>query len=245
MKNWVLTILSLVFYAWGEPICVLLLIVQALVGYAGGLIVQEARNQARKLALGLTATVILSMLAVFKYTDFFLANFNLLTGMNVPLPGLALPIGISFYTFRTISYITDVYRQKITPTDSLLEYVFFLTFFPCLVAGPITRASEFLPQLRQQPDTTPQMVYGGLWLVIIGIIKKAIVADYIAQYCNIAFGNPTGYSGVELLAAIIGYAIQIYFDFSGYSDMAIGLGRMFGFHFLENFTYPFLCNRAT
>jgi len=133
----------------------------------------------------------------------------------------------------------DVYKGKMEPVRSPLDYLFFLSFFPCLVAGPIVRAVDFMPQLRENRPASREMIYAGLWLVLIGIVKKAVFADYIAQYNNIVFGNPGGYTGVELLMAILGYTMQIYCDFSGYSDMAIGIGAILGFDLGINFDFPY------
>ena len=243
MKNWVLTILSLVFYAWGEPICVLLLIVQALVGYAGGLIVQEARDQTKKLALGLTATVILSMLAVFKYTDFFLANFNLITGMNVPLPGLALPIGISFFTFQTLSYVIDVYRGKTRAQRFFPDLLLYVALFPQLIAGPILRYTDVERQLTSR-KTTAQGMYQGLFRFCLGLGKKVLLANYAGSVASgLLDGGAASMADAWLGAAL--FTFQIYFDFSGYSDMAIGLGRMFGFTYPENFNLPYIARSVT
>ena len=185
------------------------------------------------------------ILVGFKYTNFLLWNVDAIIGRNFQPLDIILPIGISFYTFRTISYVVDVYKRKLQPTDSLLEYLFFISFFPCLIAGPIARASELLPQIRHNRPATRAMVYGGLWLVLLGVLKKAVAADYIAQYVNIAFGNPTGYSGFELLMAILGYTMQIYLDFSGYSDMAIGIASVMGFRLPTNFDSPYQSRNVT
>ena len=201
----------------------------------------------RKRKMLLITSLVLSAgtLLAFKYTNFALSNLYALVGSNFQPLDIVLPIGISFYTFRTISYVVDVYKGKLTPTDSFLDYLFFLSFFPCLVAGPIVRATEFMPQLRENKPASREMVYGGLWMFLIGVLKKAVVADYIAQYVNIAYGNPTGYSGVELLMAILGYTMQIYCDFSGYSDMAIGLGSVMGFDLGVNFDLPYRSRSVT
>lgn len=199
----------------------------------------------RKGLLWLSLVLSAGTLLAFKYTNFALANLSALVQSNFQPLDIVLPIGISFYTFRTISYVVDVYKGKLQPTDSYLEYLFFLSFFPCLVAGPIVRASEFMPQLRANKRPDAQMIYGGLWLFMIGVLKKAVVADYIAQYVNIAYGNPTGYSGVELLMAIVGYTMQIYCDFSGYSDMAIGLGSVMGYDLGVNFDLPYRSRSVT
>jgi len=198
----------------------------------------EERNT-RRWWLALSLVLSLSTLVFFKYSNFFLWNFSALVGNNFQPLDLLLPVGISFYTFRTISYVVDVYKGKMQPVDSYLDYLFFLSFFPCLVAGPIVRAVNFMPQLSENKPASREMIYGGLWLVLLGMLKKAVCADYIAQYNDIAFGTPGGYSGVELLMAVLGYTMQIYCDFSGYSDIAIGLGAIMGFDLGINFDFPY------
>ena len=193
----------------------------------------------RRLALTVSLVCSLGVLLFFKYSNFVIWNWNALVDGNFQPLDLIMPVGVSFYTFRTISYVVDVYKHKIQPTDDYIDYLFFLSFFPCLVAGPIVRACDFMPQLEENKPATRQMIYGGLWLIMLGILKKAVCADYIAQYNNIAFGNPTGYTGVELLMAVLGYTMQIYCDFSGYSDMAIGLGSVMGFNLGINFDFPY------
>ena len=150
-----------------------------------------------------------------------------------------LPIGISFYTFQSISYVVDVYRQKLAPTTNFLDYFFFLSFFPQLVAGPIVKANLFLPQLEQKITLNKELIWMGFWLVILGLFKKAVIADYISLYNDYVFLAPHTYSGFENLMAIIGYTLQIYCDFSGYSDMAIGLGMIMGFDLGINFNFPY------
>ena len=185
------------------------------------------------------------LLAYFKYANFALATWHDIVGGNFSPLDLVLPVGISFYTFRTISYVVDVYKGKMQPVDSLLDYVFYLTFFPCMVAGPIVRARDFMPQLEQWRPAVERDVWDGVWQFLVGLVKKAVVADYIAQYTAIVYGNTTGYSGVELLVAVVGYAVQIYMDFSGYSDMAIGLGRVMGFDLGVNFDLPYRSRNVT
>ena len=158
---------------------------------------------------------------------------------------IILPVGISFYTFQSISYVVDVYKRRITPTRSWLDYLFFLSFFPALVAGPIVRADYFLPQLRRNRMATRANIYGGLWLILTGIVKKAIIADYIAQYNDLIFNQPELYTGVQTLMGILGYTMQIYCDFSGYSDMAIGLALMMGFKLGINFDSPYQSTNLT
>ena len=202
-------------------------------------IAQSQSKSTRKALLWLSIVCSLGILAYFKYANFFMVNLTALVGGNFQPLDILLPVGISFYTFRTISYVVDVYKGKMQPVESFTDYLFFLSFFPCLVAGPIVRARDFMPQLQELKPATAKMIYGGLWLVMLGIIKKAVVADYIGLYNNIVFDNPGGYSGVELLMAILGYTMQIYCDFSGYSDMAIGLGAIMGFDLGINFNYPY------
>lgn len=193
----------------------------------------------RKLWLALSLTISLGLLAYFKYANFLSLNFSLLVSRNFQLMDIILPVGISFYTFQSVSYIVDVYKRKVPPTNTWLEYCFFLSFFPQLVAGPIVRADHFLPQIGQYKRISKEVVYAGLWLVIIGIFKKGVVADYISQYNDLIFDAPMAYSGFENAMAILGYTAQIYCDFSGYSDMAIGIGVLMGFDLGVNFRTPY------
>ena len=199
----------------------------------------------RKVIMSASICMSLSVLGYFKYANFFLWNWNTLVGGNFQPLDIILPVGISFYTFQSVSYIVDVYKRRICPTSTWLEYAFYLAFFPGLVAGPIVRADHFLPQLHDNRHATRTAVYTGLWLIIVGIIKKAIIADYIAQYNDLIFNNPTGYSGVETLMGILGYTMQIYCDFSGYSDMAIGLAAILGFNLPDNFRLPYQSKNVT
>lgn len=240
------TLFSLFFLYRSSGLCFLLLVFTSLVDWLLARYIDSHKGKVkRKIALAISLMCSIGLLVYFKYANFILFNFDVIIGNNFQPLDIVLPIGISFYTFRTISYVVDVYKHKISATTSFLEYIFFLSYFPCLLAGPIVRASEFMPQLRDNKPASREMVYGGFWLVMLGILKKAVVADYIAQYVNIAYGNPTGYSGVELLMAIIGYSMQIYCDFSGYSDMAIGLGAMMGFNLGENFDFPYRSRNVT
>lgn len=237
---------SLYFFYKSSGLCFLLLVFTSLVDwYLARYIAKESDRGKRKLALWLSLLCSVGLLVYFKYANFLLFNFDVIVGHNFQPLDIILPVGISFYTFRTISYVVDVYKGKIETTTSFLEYVFFLSFFPCLLAGPIVRASEFMPQLRENKPASREMIYGGMWMILLGIAKKAVIADYIAQYVNIAYGNPTGYSGVELLMAIVGYSMQIYCDFSGYSDMAIGIGSLMGFNLGVNFDFPYRSSNVT
>lgn len=193
----------------------------------------------RRLLATVTVIAELLPLLVFKYTDFTLSTINHLLSTNFPLVEMLLPVGISFYTFQAISYTVDTYKRKLKIEPTLMEYAFYLTFFPLLFAGPITRATHLLPQLRRPFRPSSMCVYTGLWLIVCGLLKKAVIADYISQYNNWIFDDPSGYSGFECLMGIIGYTLQIYLDFSGYSDLSIGLAALLGFHLCDNFQLPY------
>ena len=193
----------------------------------------------RRCCVAASLTASLGILAYFKYANFFLWNIQAMVGGNFQPLDLVLPVGISFYTFQSISYVIDVYKGRVQPTATWLEYAFFLSFFPALVAGPIVRADYFLPQIRQNRRATRTEIYTGLWLIITGVVKKAVIADYIAQYNDLIFDAPGAYSGFETLMGIIGYTMQIYCDFSGYSDMATGIALIMGFTLARNFNFPY------
>ena len=182
----------------------------------------------------------LGLLCYFKYTNFLLDFFASLTGGTFTAMDIFLPVGISFFTFQSLSYTIDVYRKEIKPLTSLLDYAFYVSFFPQLVAGPIVRARDFIPQIRRPLFVSNEMFGRGIFLVVIGLFKKAIISDYISiNFVERIFDNPTLYSGVENLMGVYGYALQIYCDFSGYSDMAIGIALLLGFHFNMNFDSPY------
>ena len=199
----------------------------------------------RKFLASVSITVSLSVLGYFKYANFFLWNWNQMVEGNFQPLDIILPVGISFYTFQSISYVVDVYKGRVDATETWLEYIFFLSFFPAFVAGPIVRADYFIPQIRANYRATATELYTALWMIIIGVIKKAVIADYIAQYNDLIFSNPTGYSGFESLMGVIGYTMQIYCDFSGYSDMAIGLALIMGFKLSRNFDFPYKSKNLT
>lgn len=197
---------------------------------------RKADEKWKKVFLTVTVVIDLSALLYFKYTGFILHD---VIRSNFEIGDIALPIGISFYTFQAISYAVDVYRGKYTDRPTILEYLFYLSYFPLLMAGPITRAHTLLPQIRRNQMPAQRELWLGLWLIILGIIKKGVLADYLAVYNNLAFDTPVSYSGYELLMASIGYTMQIYLDFSGYSDLAIGLSALLGFRLEENFLFPY------
>jgi D-alanyl-lipoteichoic acid acyltransferase DltB (MBOAT superfamily) len=194
----------------------------------------------RKAWLLLSLTVNLGLLCYFKYTNFFGSIIASLTGGTFTPWDIFLPVGISFFTFQSLSYTIDVYRGEIKPLSYLLDYAFYVSFFPQLVAGPIVRAKEFIPQIRQPLFVSNEMFGRGVFLIISGLFKKAIISDYISvNFVERIFENPSLYSGVENLMGIYGYALQIYCDFSGYSDMAIGIALLLGFRFPVNFNSPY------
>lgn len=231
---------SLYFFYKSSGAFFLLLVATSVLDWFFALqIKNETTKKMRRFWLWLSIIISVGILGFFKYTNFLLWNINELVKANFQPLDIIMPLGISFYTFRTISYVIDVYKGKIEPTTSWLDYIFYLSFFPVLAMGPIVRAEKFLPQLHDNKEPTTQMIYSGFWLVLIGLIKKAVFADYLGQYSAIAFGTADGYSGYELAMAMLGYTFQIYCDFSGYSDMAIGLGRIMGFDLGINFNFPY------
>lgn len=245
MMLWVVAF-SLYFYYKSSGLMFMLLIATSLIDWIlSRVIAASDRCLWRKTLLVLSICVSVGVLGYFKYANFVLWNWCTIVGANFQPFDIILPIGISFYTFKSISYAVDVYKCKIPPTESWLEYVFHLSFFPTLLAGPIVRADCFLPQLRENKSADRGMVYAGLWLIIVGIIKKAVVADYIAQYNDLVFDNPGAYTGIEALMGIIGYTMQIYCDFSGYSDMAIGISSIMGFSLPDNFRQPYRSRNVT
>ncbi len=199
-----------------------------------------------RLLLCMSLAVGLGMLGYFKYTNFFAGMVAQMIGNNFQPWDIFLPVGISFFTFQSLSYTIDVYRGRLAPLRSLLDYAFFVSFFPTLVAGPIVRASQFVPQIRRPVTVTSDMLARGTGLIAVGLFKKAVVSDYISlNFVDRIFDNPSLYSGVENLLGIYGYAIQIYCDFSGYSDMAIGIALLLGFHIPKNFDAPYVSTSVT
>ncbi len=237
-KNAVLLLASFVFYGWGEPKYVVLMGLSILLGYGFGLLVEKYRQKrAGKILCTCSVCMSLSFLLYFKYADFFIWNFNKATGMEIPLLRIALPIGISFYTFQIISYTVDVYRGEAAQRN-LIHLAAYIAMFPQLIAGPIVRYSDIARQLADRQHSWEGIAYG-VRRFVIGLAKKILIANQLGELCGIFRGS--GEKSV-LFYWIYGvsFALHIYFDFSGYSDMAIGLGRVFGFRFLENFNYPYI-----
>ncbi len=233
-------IFSLLFYYKSSGWFVLMLVLTSVIDWwASKSMVQCTSKWSRRVFLILPMVLSIGILLYFKYANFFLWNWNQMVEGNFQPLDIVLPVGISFYTFQSISYIVDVYKGKIQPTKTWLDYAFFLTFFPQLVAGPIMRADYFIPQIYENRHASRQEMWAGVWLIILGLIKKSIIADYLAQYNDLVFNNPGGYSGFETLMGLCGYSMQIYGDFSGYSDMAIGIAAIMGFKLAPNFNFPY------
>lgn len=248
LRNLVLALFSLAFYAWGEPVWVLLLVFSAAVDYFNGLFIEKCRIRKRgNPILGVICSLVvnLGILFVFKYSAFFIHQINLLTGLSLNEPTFSLPIGISFYTFQTISYTVDVYRGKVKAQHSFLSFLLYVSMFFQLVAGPIVRYESIAAEIDER-RTTAEDFNSGLVRFICGLAKKVIIANTVGQLAanSLTFEKaPTSVAAAWFGAAM--FTLQIYFDFSGYSDMAIGLGKMFGFHFPENFNYPYVSRSAT
>jgi alginate O-acetyltransferase complex protein AlgI len=234
------------FYYKSSGWYLLILIITTFTDFGFAYLISRLNNTAlRRTVLIVAITGSLGLLSYFKYTNFFLGNFYSIMGRNFQPLDIFLPIGVSFYTFQSMSYMLDVYWKKIKPCTNIINYAFFITFFPQLVAGPIVKANWFLPQIEKPITFNKERIYSGFWMIMIGLFKKAIIADYISQYNDLVFSNPTGYSGFENLMAVYGYTLQIYCDFSGYSDMAIGIARIMGFDLGVNFNFPYKSKNIT
>ncbi|MBE5852448.1 MAG: MBOAT family protein [Lachnospiraceae bacterium] len=245
-KNLVLLIASFVFYFWGEPKFCLLMAISICIAYVSGRLLSyttEKKPAFRKPVFLLSVTIILLFLFIFKYFDFFIQTINQVTGSAFSLLRLALPLGISFYTFQIISYQIDVYNGKISAERSLLDFAMYISFFPQLVAGPIVRYETLQSEVKRRTCTVTQIGVG-CQRFLIGLSKKLILADAYGQLIKQLQAHGSICTGEAWLIAIA-FTLQIYFDFSGYSDMAIGLGHMFGFHFPENFDYPYMSKSIT
>ncbi len=237
LRNGVLLFMSLAFYAWGEPRYVVLMAASVLSGYGFALLMERDRARA-KLWLVLSCTVSIAFLLYFKYADFFVENVNAVAGLELTLPQVALPIGISFYTFQILSYTIDVYRGNAKAQRNLVSLAAYVTFFPQLIAGPIVRYVDVARELGSRRETTSE-AYEGASRFLVGLSKKILIANILGELCK-TFRETTEPSVLFAWLYAAAFALHIYFDFSGYSDMAIGLGKIFGFHFPENFNYPFI-----
>lgn len=248
-RNLILLLFSLIFYAWGEPVYIILMLISILVSYTGGILIdtfkRKKKEKEAKVVLVISSVISLSFLAFFKYANFAIETINSFTNVGMSMLQIALPIGISFYTFQTLSYMIDVYREKAEVQKNLITFGTYVTMFPQLIAGPIVQYKEIAKDLQNRKETLNQFSEG-INRFMIGLGKKVLIANNIGLLWNTVQGM--SYSEVPIFTAwlgIIAYSFQIYFDFSAYSDMAIGLGHMFGFKFLENFNYPYISKSIT
>ena len=244
LKNSVLLLSSLFFYGWGEPRYLLFMLISITQGYIFGLLIEKHRGK-RRSKVFLTASVLFSLglLGYCKYADFFIENFNALTGMSVPLLKIALPIGISFYTFQILSYTVDVYRGDVPAQKNYINLAAYIAMFPQLIAGPIVRYSDIAKQLENRTHSFSDAAIG-IRRFIIGLSKKILIANVLGELVSV-FKASDEKSVLYFWLYAVAYMLHIYFDFSGYSDMAIGLGRLFGFKFMENFDHPYISGSIT
>lgn len=245
LQNLLIVIASYVFYGWWDWKFLSLILFSTLVDYLVGVGLSSLQHKAqRKLLLTVSIIVNLGFLALFKYYNFFLDNFIAafsFFGKDIGVSGLdiILPVGISFYTFQTMSYVIDVYRKKLEPTKDVIAFAAFVSFFPQLVAGPIERATNLLPQFYDRRRFDYSKSVDGLRQILWGLFKKMVIADNCAEYANLIFNNSADYSGSTLLVGALFFTIQIYCDFSGYSDIALGTAKLFGFELMRNFNFPY------
>lgn len=256
IQNILLCISSLFFYAWGEPVFVLAMLASIAVNYTAGLGISRAYDNLRACRLIIAADLIFNfgLLFVFKYLDFAIENINALLFTDIPMAGIALPVGISFFTFQAVSYVIDVYRKPESVQKSILNVALYISFFPQLIAGPVVRYETVADQIENRTESI-ELFSEGVVRFIAGLGKKCILANSMALIADFVwqaaggdaswFGRPVEMSMGLAWTGAIAYTFQIFFDFSGYSDMAIGLGRMFGFRFLENFNYPYISGSIT
>ena len=245
-RNLFLFFINLVFYGWGEPKLVLLMVFNIFFNYLGGFLVDRFRQDKRKKKLFLILTIVLDIgiLAVFKYTGMITDTLNMLPFLNIPDLQISLPIGISFYTFQTMSYVIDVYRDDAPVSKSFINFGTYVALFPQLIAGPIVRYRDVAYQLDNRRETLDRFTKG-VKLFAVGLGKKVLIANQMGALTTAMFGNSDENGVLGTWIGILAYAFQIYFDFSGYSDMACGLGNMFGFEFLKNFNYPYISTSIT
>ena len=239
-RNVVLFVASLVFYYYGEPKYIYLMLAEILVAYIGALLIDKFK---KKSIFIITVAIHIGLLCVFKYTDFMISNVNGIFKTSIPLLRIALPIGISFYTFQILSYVIDVYNGKVKVQKSFLKLATYVMLFPQLIAGPIVRYETVEEELTSRESNFEKFAYG-VRRFVIGLAKKVLIANMLGELCT-KFTATDEKSVLFYWIFAIGYMLQIYFDFSAYSDMAIGLGRIFGFHFLENFNYPYISKSIT
>ncbi len=240
LRNLLLLLVSLLFYGWGEPVYILIMFLSIAVDYTHGILVERWRENDRKARMAVFSSVFfnLAILVFFKYWDFIAVNVNALTGLSLPVLGIPLPIGISFYTFQTMSYTIDVYRRDAPVQKNIVTFGAFVTLFPQLIAGPIIQYKSVARQLTHREETVEKAA-SGVERFCVGLAKKVLLANAIGRLWDASLASES-LTAAGAWLGLVAYAFQIYFDFSGYSDMAIGLGRMFGFSFVENFNYPYI-----
>ena len=245
LKNTVLLLSSLFFYGWGEPRYVIWMMLAILMAYIFGLLIERYQSVPKlaRLFLALSVSSSLLMLGYFKYADFFIRNVNAVTGCSISLLNITLPIGISFYTFQILSYTVDIYRQDVKAQRNPIDLATYVALFPQLIAGPIVRYSDIAEQLKGRIHTMGKTAQG-IRRFILGLGKKILIANLLGELCSI-FRASDDKSVLFFWLYAVAYTLHVYFDFSGYSDMAIGLGKLFGFDFLENFNYPFISKSIT
>lgn len=237
IKNLLLILFSLVFYAVGEPVYVFLMLGMSFVNYLFGLLIDK-KEEYKKLWLFLSILINIGVLFVFKYINFVISNINNAFNISIPSTDIVMPIGISFFTFQAMSYVIDVYRKDCDCQKNFFNVLLYISFFPQLIAGPIIKYHDMEQEITDRKQTIDD-IEGGIRRFILGLTKKVIISNAIALMVDTLMTNVYSMSVLAAWIMAIGYALQIYYDFSGYSDMAIGLGRMFGFHFKENFDYPY------
>lgn len=238
-KNFLLVVASLVFYAYGEPIYVILLVASSAGNYILARLTGEC-PKIRKLTMTLAVVINLGLLVIFKYSGFLVETFNSITGAGIPVPQVRMPVGISFFTFQALSYVIDVYRGDASVQKNFGKVLLYISFFPQLIAGPIVKYHDVEAEINNRKQT-PEEIGKGIRRFIAGLSKKVLIANTMGLVADNLFGAAaTGITGPGAWLGAVSYMLQIYFDFSGYSDMALGLGMMFGFHFHENFDYPYI-----
>lgn len=244
LKNLVLLVSSLFFYGWGEPRYVIIMSVAIVTGYVFGRLIEAFRGKGlSKVFLILSVLSAVAILGYFKYADFFIENFNAVTGLSLPLLKIALPIGISFYLFQLLSYTVDVYRGDVPVQKNIISFGAYIALFPQLIAGPIVRYADIAEQLQHRTHSFEKCAYG-IRRFMIGLSKKILLANALGELCDI-FRASDDKSLLFYWLYAVSFTLHIYFDFSGYSDMAIGLGKIFGFDFIENFNYPYISKSVT
>lgn len=247
MKNYVMLAASLIFYAWGEPVYIILMILSIILNYFCGQDIYEKRDNARAMKMSLMFGVVMNLLILgfFKYYGLLMDTINAILPIDNPYRVLALPIGISFYTFQAMSYLIDVYRKEVKPQENILYFALYISMFPQLIAGPIVRYIDIEEQLKERSINSTKFGEGAMYF-IRGLAKKVVLANTFGSvYEQVAAMQMGSFSTLTAWVGAIAYAFQIYFDFGGYSDMAIGLGKMFGFEFLPNFNYPYIAKSIT